>query len=194
MPELILGSNSPRRAQLLTQMGFQFTKRIHPIDETIPASAALMDAAQYLAEQKNQVIPQHQDEVILTADTIVLHQDESLAKPENAAKAFEMIRKMAGQVHQVITGVCLRGTHTYSFSCVTEVRFRDLSKSEIEDYIDRWKPFDKAGAYGIQDWIGLVGIEWIKGSFYNVVGLPTHKVYQHLTKDFHVKASQYSQL
>ena len=194
MPELILGSNSPRRAQLLTQMGFQFTKRIHPIDETIPASVALMDAAQYLAEQKNQVIPQHQDEVILTADTIVLHQDESLAKPENAAKAFEMIRKMAGQVHQVITGVCLRGTHTYSFSCVTEVRFRDLSKSEIEDYIDRWKPFDKAGAYGIQDWIGLVGIEWIKGSFYNVVGLPTHKVYQHLTKDFHVKASQYSQL
>ena len=158
MPELILGSNSPRRAQLLTQMGFQFTKRIHPIDETIPASVALMDAAQYLAEQKNQVIPQHQDEVILTADTIVLHQDESLAKPENAAKAFEMIRKMAGQVHQVITGVCLRGTHTYSFSCVTEVRFRDLSKSEIEDYIDRWKPFDKAGAYGIQDWIGLVGI------------------------------------
>ena len=184
MMKLILGSNSPRRAQLLTALGFEFQIRASNIDEVIPVDISVADSAQYLAQLKNEAIARNENEVVLTADTIVNLNDESLAKPANAEEAIEMLTKLSNQTHEVITGVCIRGDMTVSFSCVTEVTFKPLSLKDISYYVGNFRPFDKAGSYGIQDWIGQTGIESIHGSYYNVVGLPTHQVHKALTQEF----------
>ena len=125
----------------------------------------------------------HENEILITADTIVCLGDEILNKPSGRDEAIEMLQKLSGKAHEVITGVCLRSTHKqHSFYVSTKVYFRELDPDEIEFYIDRYKPFDKAGSYGIQEWIGFVGIEKIKGSYFNVVGLPTARLYTELER------------
>lgn len=185
MKQLVLGSNSPRRAQLLTEMGFDFIKRASDVDETIPPHVPGLDAAQYLAELKNEHIDRTENEIVLTADTVVLVGDLNLAKPDSHKEAMEMLRQQSDRVHQVISGVCISTEGLKkSFSSTTEVKFKSFEDWEIEYYVSKFKPMDKAGAYGIQEWIGQIGIEWIKGSFYNVVGLPTEQVFRELVVTF----------
>ncbi len=182
---ILLGSNSPRRKELLASMGFHFTVVPGNADETIPNSIERKKAAEYLAIKKAEALFHHikTDEVIITSDTIVLQDGIILNKPENDFEAKKMLQFLSGNTHEVITGVCVMSAlKTVHFSESCTVTFGDLSDDEIEFYIKNASPLDKAGAYGIQDWIGLIGIREIKGSFYNVMGLPTYQLYQELKK------------
>lgn len=182
---LILGSNSPRRAQLMHELGFTFEKRGSNVDETIPDDVPLREAATYLAKKKNNAIDLEEGEVLITADTVVLLENEILGKPDGPGEAFQMLRSQSGKVHEVITGVCIRSNEkAETFDSTTKVKFREFEDWEINYYVENFKPFDKAGAYGIQEWIGQVGIEWIEGSYYNVVGLPTEQVFEQLVVTF----------
>ncbi|MCU0448386.1 MAG: Maf family nucleotide pyrophosphatase [Bernardetiaceae bacterium] len=180
---LILASGSPRRQQLLRELGLPYRQWIKPIDEIVPPHVAALDAASYLAAQKaaafeGQIAP---DELVITADTVVICQGQLLGKPADAAEARQMLSLLAGQAHEVITGVCLHSQHrTLVQSDLTRVHFRALSQAEIDFYIQHYQPFDKAGAYGAQDWVGMVAIERLEGSYFNVMGLPTHLLYQML--------------
>lgn len=181
---IILASNSPRRQELLRNTGIPFTVEVRETDEHFPPDMPAEHVAHYLAGQKaNAFLPQHADALIITADTTVVLEDEVLNKPANAEEAFAMLRRLSGRSHKVITGVCLlhKGIKT-SFDDTTHVYFRTLQEWEIDHYISKFKPYDKAGSYGIQEWIGMVGIEKIDGSYYNVVGLPVEKLYKHLIK------------
>lgn len=185
MSTLVLGSNSPRRQQLLRELGFQFVVRSPNIEEIIPFIIPLTSAAEYLAVKKNQAIQTTPNEVALTADTVVICSNESLAKPANGEEARDMLQKLSDGIHEVITGVCIASADRMcSFSATTRVKFRKILPDEIDLYISRFEPFDKAGAYGIQEWIGLSAISRIEGSYTNVVGLPTEKVYDHLVNIF----------
>ena len=174
---LILASRSPRRQQLLREMGYDFEIRSVEVNEDHNESLKASAIAEYLAERKA-LAQDHllgPDEIVLTSDTVVWCEHESLAKAENEEQAYVMLRKISGRSHEVITGVCLLSKwHRSVFSCTTLVRFRDLSDEEIWYYIKHYRPFDKAGAYGIQEWIGMWAIQEIRGSYFNVVGLPTH--------------------
>ncbi len=184
--DLILGSHSPRRKQLLQEAGFDFIVRTIPFDEAFPASLDAVKVASYLAEGKNksQRVAAN-DEIVLTADTVVIHNNEILGKPINSEEAERTIRRLSGQSHLVITGVCISNAHkTITFSSTTEVKFNTLTLDEISFYVNQYQPLDKAGSYAIQEWIGLIGIEWIKGSYYNVVGLPISHVYNVLMNEF----------
>lgn len=147
-----------------------------------------MEAAEYLANKKNRACRQFlNEEVVITADTVVIVNGRVLGKPSHQKEASDMLRLLSGQVHQVVTGVCISNAQKYQlFSHQTEVRVKKLSEEEIHRYLHLCQPFDKAGAYGIQEWFGLIAIEWIGGSFYNVVGLPIHEVYQSLTTRFNI--------
>lgn len=183
---LVLASNSPRRKQILEDAGFFFTVKTKPIDESYPANLPLRETAKYIAEKKAAVFVDelNEDELIITADTVVICGDSFLGKPKDYDEAFKMISLISGRSHQVITGVCLMDQkQKKSFDEVTEVFFKKLSDEEINFYITNFKPYDKAGAYGIQEWIGLIGIEKIIGSYHNVVGLPVQRLYEEL-KDF----------
>ena len=179
---IILASKSPRRQQLLRELGFEFIIRTKETDESYPASIAAMDVPEYLAKKKAMDLSdQLKNEILIASDTIVLFENKILGKPQNELEAFDMIKAMSGKTHQVITGVCLHSKNkTITFSDTTEVRFHELSDHEISYYIEHYRPFDKAGAYGIQEWIGMIGIEYIKGSYFNVMGLPTNKLYREL--------------
>lgn len=183
---IILASNSPRRQELLRKLGVMFTVRVKETDEYFPADMPAEEVAQYLAEQKaNTFREELQHEVIITADTTVVLEDDVLNKPADAAEAYEMLKRLSGKAHKVITGVCLLSKHEgqpikTSFSDTTSVYFSQLTDDEINYYISNYKPFDKAGSYGIQEWIGMIGIEKIEGSYYNVMGLPVEKLYKHL--------------
>lgn len=183
--KLILASNSPRRQQLMREAGFRFSVRVLAVEENFPESMPVAEVAEYLARKKGQA---HQsamalDEIVITADTTVILEDQVLNKPADEAEARQMLRKLSGAEHQVVTGVCLSLPDLQeSFSDVTRVNFRRLEASEIDYYINHYQPFDKAGAYAIQEWIGMVGIERIEGSYYNVVGLPLEKLYTRLKK------------
>tara|TARA_R110001592_G_scaffold276441_4_gene543547 strand:- start:1366 stop:1932 length:567 start_codon:yes stop_codon:yes gene_type:complete len=179
---LILASKSPRRQELLRSLEVDFEIRTKEVDESFPATIPVNEVAEYLAVKKSQAIEDlKENELVITSDTTVLNEGKILNKADNAEEAFEMIRSLSGKTHQVITGVCLRSsTKKVSFSETTKVTFRALEKAEIEHYIQNYKPFDKAGAYGIQEWIGMVGIEKIEGDFYNVMGLPLHRLYKQL--------------
>lgn len=179
---LILASKSPRRQELLRSLEVDFEIRTKEVDESFPATIPVNGVAEYLAVKKSQAFEDLKgSELVITSDTTVLNDGQILNKAENAQEAFEMIQSLSGKTHQVITGVCLRSSNKkVSFSETTKVTFRKLEKAEIEHYIQNYKPFDKAGAYGIQEWIGMVGIEKIEGDFYNVMGLPLHKLYKHL--------------
>lgn len=183
---LILGSNSPRRKELLENMGFSFDVFTKDIKESYPRELNPKDIAKHLAELKNGIYRKFiQDQILLTADTIVVFDNDILGKPSDASEACDMIGRLSGNVHSVITGVCISSPDkSLAFEDETEVGFKSLSIEEIEFYVEKYSPFDKAGAYGIQEWIGLVGVTGIKGSYFNVMGLPTEKVYGILVGGF----------
>ncbi|QJW88731.1 septum formation protein Maf [Spirosoma taeanense] len=184
---LVLASGSPRRKQLMTDAGFLFTIETRPTDETFPATMPVDEVAEYLARQKaEQFLADAGNRIILCADTVVILDDQILNKPQDEADARRMLRTLSGRAHRVRTGVCLLAPNAagqpemQSFIDETTVFFADLSDDEITYYLRECKPFDKAGSYGAQDFIGLVGITRLAGSFYTVMGLPTHRVYQAL--------------
>ncbi|HEY1006126.1 MAG TPA: Maf family protein [Sphingobacteriaceae bacterium] len=179
---IILASKSPRRQELLRMMGYRFRVVLKEVDETFPADLSPAEVAVHIAEKKALAFDEDlQDEVVLTADTIVCLDDRILGKPGDEAEAFAMLSDLSGRKHEVITGVTLLRDHEVrSFYEVSEVFFGRLTEDQIRYYISTGMPMDKAGAYGIQDWIGLVGIERINGSYTNVVGLPTERVHREL--------------
>lgn len=183
---LILASKSPRRKQLLQDVGFEFKVKTIEFEEIFPIDLDVNKVAEYLAIEKNKA---HREAlgngVIITADTVVIFSDQILGKPKNVEEATHVLKLLSGKIHQVMSGVCISNEmKQISFSNLTEVKFRDLSDDEIDYYIKTASPMDKAGSYGIQDWIGMIGVEWIKGSFYNVVGLPVDQVYKTLKEEF----------
>ncbi|MEK6495073.1 Maf family nucleotide pyrophosphatase [Myroides odoratimimus] len=181
---IVLGSNSPRRKQYLTDLGFSFTVRASDIDESYPEELVREQITDYIAKAKAEAIElQHDNEIIITSDTTVWNNHISLGKPENRDEAYTMLKSLCGHEHEVISSVCLKSKDKVSvFHCITKVSFSDLSDEALYFYIDQYKPYDKAGAYGIQEWIGLVGIDRIDGSYTNIVGLPTKELVEELLK------------
>lgn len=183
---LILASQSPRRRELLAGAGLDFTLAPrYECDEVYPSSLAAVEVPAYLSQLKSRSYPFDLEErdILLTADTVVVAGGRVLGKPHTVAEAQEMLRLLSGATHTVVSGITLRSTsHSETFSSSSEVTFRVLTDEEIDHYIDRYRPFDKAGSYGIQEWIGYVAIEGIRGSFYNVMGLPIQRLYTELDK------------
>ena len=184
--KLILASNSPRRRQLLTDLGLPYEIRLREVEEDFPPHLRRAAVAEYLAAHKAAAYAPDlaPDEVVLTADTIVCLGDDVLNKPADVAEATAMLTRLQGCSHDVFTGVCLRtgDGREVVFSDQTTVYFRALSPAEISHYIATARPFDKAGAYGAQDWLGMVGISRLEGSYFTVMGLPTHRVWEELQK------------
>lgn len=181
--EIILASQSPRRQQLLSDLGLQFQVRSMDVDEVFPATLGINEIPVYLAELKaTAFLPQLKDnQLVITADTIVWLDGQVLNKPSGYNDGFRMLRDLSGKKHQVITGVCLLSTRKkIAFFASTDVWFKQLSDEEIHYYLENFRPYDKAGAYGIQEWIGYIGIQRIEGSFFNVMGLPVQSLYEHL--------------
>ena len=184
--KVILASGSPRRRELMAGLGVNYEVRILPdVDESYPDTLQGEEIPLYIAKEKaDAYIPMMQpDELIITADTIVWLDGEVLGKPRDREDALQMLRTMSGRTHEVFTGVCITTTDWQrSFTAQTEVRFATLSEDEIIYYVDNFKPMDKAGAYGVQEWIGFIGVENISGSYYNIMGLPVQKQYRELLK------------
>lgn len=184
--KIILASASPRRQFLLKDLGLNVEIKTKEVEEVYPDHLKGKDIVLYLAELKANVfnddeIPE--DAILIAADTIVCLDDEVLTKPANYDDAFNIISSLSGKKHEVISGVCLRSAKKkITFHAITEVYFKQLSEEEIHHYIKHYKPYDKAGAYGIQEWIGYIGIEKISGSFYNVMGMPIQRLYEELLK------------
>lgn len=178
---VILASQSPRRKELLTGLGIDFEVMPLSVDEFYPNNLKGEDIALYLSELKAKAFVfdnEYQNVLLITADTIVWLDGEVLPKPKDYNDAVRILTKLSGRVHKVITGITLRTKEKmHSFHSTTKVWFKELTKEEIDHYINNYKPFDKAGAYGIQEWIGYIGIEKIEGSYFNVVGLPVQRVY-----------------
>lgn len=194
---IILASNSPRRKELLAGLDLPFeVKVIQGIDESYPASLDAYDTAQYISAKKAAAYKDllTEDTLVLTADTVVIaptaeeQNDQEgkgviLGKPKDAQEAHAMLRMLSGKTHHVVTGVCLTTLEKQrQFSVVTEVTFKELSDAEIDYYIEHYKPFDKAGAYGIQEWIGYIGCTGLKGSYFNVMGLPVQRIYEEIQR------------
>lgn len=182
---IVLASKSPRRKQLLTDLGIKFSIVTKDTDESFPVGMQVSSVPEYLAEKKALAFEKEIDgkQLIITADTIVMQDGMILTKPENDKHAKEILQCLSGNKHQVITGVCLFSEKKkVVFSVSTDVWFKKLTSEEIDYYIKNYKPFDKAGAYGIQEWIGYVGIYRIDGSYFNVMGLPVQQVYEQLSK------------
>ena len=184
--KIILGSNSPRRKELLGGLGIGYEVKTMPdIDESYPDGLSMEEVPVYIARSKADAYrPLMQpDELIITADTIVWLDGVVMGKPKDEEEACDMLRRLSGQTHQVVTGVCLTTIdRQQSFATVTDVTFDRLTEEEITHYVSRYQPMDKAGAYGIQEWIGYVGVRSIKGSYFNVVGLPIQRLYQELKR------------
>lgn len=188
MKRLVLASNSPRRKELLAGLDIPFEVRvIKGIDESHPEGVDIYSIPEALAQRKASAYKDNlaDDEVILTADTVVILDEQILEKPTSLENAKEMLRQLSGRSHSVVTGVCI-GTkedlNLSHFSVLTEVHFKELTDEEINYYVETYRPLDKAGAYGIQEWIGYVGVTGIDGSFYNVMGLPVQRIHPELTK------------
>ena len=182
--KIILASGSPRRHQFFRDMGFDFTVQVKEIDEIYPTHLIAEQIPEYLAKLKASAFDSlAPNEILITSDTIVWHQNEALGKPDNITHAKEMIASLSGKTHEVITAVCFKTkVQTKVISHATKVTFNKLRNEDIDYYVDTFKPLDKAGSYGIQEWIGTIGISHIEGSFTNVVGLPTHQVYEILNE------------
>ena len=182
--KVILASKSPRRQELLRGMGVDFEVITTDADESYPADMACYDIPKYLSRRKMEAIrrlPLPDNYLVITADTLVFADDKPLGKPHDREEAKAMLRGLSNRTHEVITGVTVAtATQDTTFSALSQVHFSPLDDDDIEHYIDTYKPYDKAGAYGIQEWIGYIGITGIKGSFYNVMGLPTHLLYKAL--------------
>ena len=181
---IILASNSPRRRELLAGLDVNFDVCVIPdIDESYPSNLPTTQIAEYISKKKAHAYQQQMadDELVITADTVVILGQQVMGKPQDADEACFMLRQLSGQTHQVITGVTLTTTErTMSFSVETDVTFKTLSDDEICYYVEKYRPFDKAGAYGIQEWIGHIGVTALNGSFYNVMGLPVQRIYEAL--------------
>lgn len=184
--KIVLGSNSPRRRELLAGLDIDFEVRtISGIDESYPENLKEEDVPVYIAKKKANAYKSSMaaNELLITADTVVWTFDKILGKPKDREDAVSMIQTLSGHVHEVITGVCVATKdRQIDFSVFSAVSFSKLDEEEIAYYVDKYKPFDKAGSYGIQEWIGYVGVESINGSFYNVMGLPIQRLYQELKK------------
>jgi septum formation protein len=180
---MILASKSPRRQELLKLMGIDFRIVLKEVDESYPDGLTPPEIALYISEKKAKAFDESiSNEIIITADTIVVIDGNILGKPENDEHAVEILSLLSGRMHEVITAVSLvKGGRIHSFYEVSEVFFRKITEEQIRHYIKNGNPMDKAGAYGIQEWIGLIAIERINGSYTNVVGLPTHRLYQELS-------------
>lgn len=183
---ILLGSNSPRRRELLAGLDLNFEVKVIPgLEEHYPPTLQPEEIPVFLARQKAEAyIPTLSDKTLLiTADTIVWNQNKVIGKPKDREDAIQMLQSLSGHEHHVVTGVCLTTTEKQkAFSVVSTVKFAALTDEEISYYVDKYHPFDKAGAYGIQEWIGYIGVESINGSFYNVMGLPVQRLYQELKK------------
>lgn len=180
---IILASGSPRRQQFFKEMDLHYTIRLKEIEEIYPEHLQAEEITNFLAELKASAFENElkQNDVLVTSDTIVWLNGKALGKPRDYDDAFKMLQQLANQTHEVITSVCLKSIDkTDVFHCVTKVTFANLSDEAIRYYLDNYQPFDKAGSYGIQDWIGLIGISKIEGSYTNVVGLPTEMLFQKL--------------
>ena len=184
--KVILASNSPRRKELLAGLGVDYEVRTLPdVDESYPETLQGADIPLYIAKEKADayVAMMQPGELMITADTIVWLDSKVLGKPQDKEDALQMLRTMSGRTHEVFTGVCITTTDWQrSFTAQTEVRFATLSEEEIAYYVDNFQPMDKAGAYGVQEWIGFIGVENISGSYYNIMGLPVQKLYRELLK------------
>ncbi|MBE6333540.1 MAG: septum formation protein Maf [Bacteroidales bacterium] len=185
--KLVLGSASPRRKELMSGAGLDFSIRLADIDESnFPQFNDPADVPVYLSKQKADALfsTLTNNELLITADTVVIIDGDIMGKPADRTEAIAMLKRLSGSTNKVVTGVTLMSKEKYeSFNVSTDVHFRELSNQEIEYYVDTYKPFDKAGAYGIQEWIGYVGITGIEGSFYNVMGLPIQSIFVKL-KEF----------
>lgn len=187
MQKIILASQSPRRKQLLEWAEIDFDVIVSETDESYPLDLSFSEVAMHIARNKAIAVKQKQqsDMPVLAADTIVVCNNEIIGKPKDKADAIAIIKKLSGKTHQVITGVhIISKEKEISFSDMTDVHFHELTDDQIEYYVDNYKPYDKAGAYAIQEWIGVVGIQSIRGDFYNVMGLPVSKVVQKLNSLF----------
>lgn len=181
--QIVLGSGSPRRKELIEHLKLPYSIRVSDVDEVIPQGMSPHDVPVHLSELKSNhlALSIDDDELIITADTIVIVDDEILGKPVDREDAYRMIKLMSGRTHQVVTGITvITANHKHSASDQSDVTFLPLSDEEIYWYIDNFHPMDKAGAYGIQDWIGSCKISHISGSYYNIMGLPMHKLYEML--------------
>ena len=181
---LVLASNSPRRKEIMHNAGYDFSVKVIPTDESFSAEMQVEEVPIFLAKVKAECFRKDlKNEIILCADTVVIINNEILNKPNDVEEATEMLKKQSGKIHKVVTGVCIMTKEeTVTFSDTTFVHFKELSDWEIDYYIEQCKPFDKAGSYGVQDFIGMIGIPRIEGSFYTVMGLPIHRVYEALEK------------
>lgn len=188
MKKIILSSNSPRRKELLAGLDIPFeVKVLSGIDESYPEGLGVEEIPQYIAMEKATAYDIAEDEIVITADTVVVLGDAILGKPVDESDAKNMLRALSGNTHRVVTGVCITSAEKQrKFSVVSEVTFKVLSDTEIDYYVNRYRPFDKAGAYGIQEWIGYVGVTSLKGSYFNVMGLPVQRIYEELIHEFDV--------
>lgn len=182
---IILASQSPRRLELLSGLNIPFKVQVIDIDESYPHDLVGVDIPMYLAEKKANVYLETMDEntLLITADTIVWHEGQVFNKPTDKNDATAMLKSLSGKTHQVITGVCISTLRKRkTFHVISEVRFATLSSKEIEYYLQNYEPYDKAGAYGVQEWIGYIGVEHIDGSYFNVMGLPIQRLYTELKR------------
>lgn len=178
--QIILASKSPRRQQFLKDLGLPHKIEVKEIDESYPSDLKAGAITDYIAQRKAEAFGElNSDTLVITSDTLVWNGDKALGKPESEEEAIAMLRSLSGKVHDTITSVCITGSDFQKTeACVTKVWFKDFSEEELEYYVSYFKPMDKAGAYGIQEWIGMIGVDKIEGSFYNVMGLPTHLLYK----------------
>ena len=179
--KLILASASPRRQELIKGLDIPFETRVYEVEENYPSDLSNFEIPEYLAQLKASVFENKlaNDEVVITSDTIVLFNDQLLVKPKNKEEAKVMLQKLSGSMHLVLTSVCV--TSLAKQVCFTEeskVYFKNIDEEEIDYYIENYHPYDKAGGYGIQDWLGFIAINKIEGSYYNIMGLPTHRLYE----------------
>lgn len=183
---LILASNSPRRNELMNGLGLKYSVRtLKDVDESYPEELRGSEVAHYIAAKKAEAFRKNMksNDLVITADTIVCKDEQVFGKPVDSMEAIRMLQTLSGTSHWVYTGVCLTSLgHQRSFTAATEVFFSPLTEEEIKWYVEHYKPFDKAGAYGVQEWIGFVGVERISGSYFNVMGLPVHQLYTELKK------------
>lgn len=183
--KLILASKSPRRSQLLIEAGFEFEIRTKEVEETYPEQLTVHDVPAFLSDKKAEAsrATLSDNEILLAADSVVILNNKIYGKPKNEADAFEIIKALSGNMHEVVTGVTLLSKNKkVTFSDVARVYFKELTDDEIRYYVSKYKPLDKAGAYAIQEWIGLTKISKIEGSYYNIMGLPVHLVYEQLER------------
>ncbi|HEY9222376.1 MAG TPA: Maf-like protein [Lutibacter sp.] len=181
---IILASGSPRRQELFKELGLDFSIQAKAVEEIYPSTLKASEITNYLAELKAAAFTElAENDIIITADTIVWLHDKAIEKPTNKQHAIEMLQELSGKCHKVITSICIKTiTSQKVFYDVTKVCFKPLSMEEITYYVENYEPFDKAGAYGIQEWIGFIGVSKIEGSYFNVMGLPVHKLYEELMK------------